>query len=108
MAKSITDNHKKRGTRGRPKTTGTTPMTGVRLPADLEAAVLKWARLQMDKPSKAEAIRRLVERALAAEPPAPSARSKGAPKAAEMASREINKLGDETATDGLAKPPALG
>jgi len=48
---------------------------------------------------KAEAIRRLVERALVAEPPAPSARSKGAPKAAEMASREINKLGDETATD---------
>jgi len=74
-------------------------MTGVRLPADLEAAVLKWARLQRDKPSKAEAIRRLVERALVAEPPAPSARSKGAPKAAEMASREINKLGDETATD---------
>lgn len=99
MAKSITDNHEKRGTRGRPKTTGTTPMTGVRLPADLEAAVLKWARLQRDKPSKAEAIRRLVERALVAEPPAPSARSKGAPKAAEMASREINKLGDETATD---------
>jgi hypothetical protein len=60
-------------------------MTGVRLPADLEAAVLKWARLQRDKPSKAEAIRRLVERALVAEPPAPSARSKGAPKAAEMA-----------------------
>jgi hypothetical protein len=33
---------------------------------DLESAVLKWAQLQPDKPSKAEAIRRLVAQALAA------------------------------------------
>jgi hypothetical protein len=58
-----------------------------------------WRRRQEDLPGRAEAIRRLVERAIAAEPPAPRARSKGAPKAAEMASREINKLGDEAATD---------
>jgi len=39
-------------------------MTGVRISADLEAAILNWAKLQSDKPSKAEAIRRLVEKAL--------------------------------------------
>ena len=46
-----------------------------------------------------EAVRRLLERALVAEPSAPRARSKGAPKAAGMASHEINKLGDKSATD---------
>jgi Arc/MetJ-type ribon-helix-helix transcriptional regulator len=66
MAKSITDNQKKSRPPGRPKTTGITPMTGVRLPADLEAAVLGWARSQGDRPNKAEAIRRLLVRALAA------------------------------------------
>jgi hypothetical protein len=65
MAKSISDNHKKRRRRGRPKTTGTTPMTGVRLSVDLEEAILGWAEEQTDKPNKAEAIRRLVERGLA-------------------------------------------
>jgi hypothetical protein len=43
------------------------------------------------------AIRRLIERALGAEPSAPHARSKGAPEA--VASHEINKLGDKSATD---------
>jgi hypothetical protein len=65
MGKSIRDNHKKRG-RGRPKTTGTTPMTGVRLSPALEDAIAHWAAEQEDKPSKAEAIRRLVERGLKA------------------------------------------
>jgi hypothetical protein len=59
----------------------------------------RWRLQQADQPSRAEAIRLLVERALHAEPPAPRARSKGALKAAEMASREVNKLGDETATN---------
>jgi hypothetical protein len=46
-----------------------------------------------------EAIRRLLERALAAEPSASRGRGKGAAKAAEMASREIDKLDDRTATN---------
>ena len=37
--------------------------------------------------------------AIVAEPSAPRPRSKGAPKAADMASYEINKLGDNSATD---------
>src|SRR5207344_1338281 len=48
MAKSITDNHKK-ARPGRPKTTGTTPMTGVRLSTDLETAIINWAKLQADR-----------------------------------------------------------
>jgi hypothetical protein len=65
MAKSIHDNHKKKR-RGRPKTTGTTPMTGVRFSAEAEAAISVWAEAQDEKPSKAEAIRRLVELGLKA------------------------------------------
>jgi len=64
MAKSITDNQKK-ARRGRPRSTGTTPMTGVRLSADLETAIINWAKSQADRPNKAEAIRRLIERGLA-------------------------------------------
>jgi hypothetical protein len=59
MAKSIADTHKKR--RGRPKTTGTTPLVGVRLAIALQNAVANWADSQPDKPTRAEAIRRLVE-----------------------------------------------
>jgi hypothetical protein len=44
-----------------------------------------------------EAICRLVERALIAEPSAPRVRSKGAPKAAELAGRTIDRLGDQAA-----------
>jgi hypothetical protein len=36
-------------------------MTGVRLSASLEAAVIDWAKQHTDEPNKAEAIRRLVE-----------------------------------------------
>jgi hypothetical protein len=59
MKKSISDNQKKTR-RGRPKTTGTTPMTGVRLSLNLESEIAIWARAQVDKPNKAEAIRRLI------------------------------------------------
>jgi hypothetical protein len=50
--------------RGRPPT-GLTPLTGVRIPAPLEAKLQAWIEAQPDpKPSKSEAIRRLLERAL--------------------------------------------
>jgi hypothetical protein len=62
MKKSIVDNQKKRG---RPKT-GVTPMTGVRFRASVLAEIERWASGQQDKPTKAEAIRRLVELGLKA------------------------------------------
>lgn len=43
-------------------------MTGVRLSADLLVKIERWAARQADRPSKAEAIRRLLIRTLKSEP----------------------------------------
>jgi hypothetical protein len=49
---------------GRPRT-GITPIIGVRIPAKLEAKLTAWIKAQPEpKPSRSEAIRRLLERAL--------------------------------------------
>ena len=99
MTKSITDNQKKKG-RGRPAT-GITPMTGVRLSDDTVRKIEMWARKQPDTPTRAEAIRRLVELGLdAGEMPAqePGSRAKHAAKAARMAGQEIDRRGDRSAS----------
>lgn len=45
--------------------TGITPLTGLRIPAELNAKLDAWIERQPDpKPSRSEAIRRLLERAL--------------------------------------------
>lgn len=50
--------------RGRPRT-GVHPMRGLRMPPELEAAIDAWIERQPDpKPSRAEAIRRLIEKGL--------------------------------------------
>jgi len=59
---SISDNQKK--SRGRPAT-GSEPMWGVRFTPEARARVDAWAEAQ--KVSRAEAIRRLVDKGLAAE-----------------------------------------
>jgi hypothetical protein len=108
MTKSIRDNQKKER-RGRPKTTGTTPMTGVRLSAELETAIANWSARQSDKPNKAEAIRRLVEAGLASAPPPHGEKSARTPRAsvspvakmveaAGLAAQTIDCLGDTSAT----------
>jgi hypothetical protein len=51
--------------RGRPAT-GQDPVLTVRLPPDTRLAIENWARQQKDKPSRSEAIRRLIEAGLAA------------------------------------------
>jgi hypothetical protein len=57
---------KKRG-RGRPRT-GIGPAISLRLYPDLEAALNAWIARQPDpKPSRSEALRRLVEKGLEAE-----------------------------------------
>jgi hypothetical protein len=68
----------------------------LRLPPGLKSKIGAWATRQDDKPSLSEAIRRLVELGLAGEV-APRQRSRGA-KAAEMAGRTIDRLGDQSAT----------
>ena len=70
----------------------------MRLGGSFLKTVDEWRRKQKDLPSRAEAIRRLVERGLANQSPARQL-SKGAKrKAAKMAGREIDRLGDQTAT----------
>jgi hypothetical protein len=51
--------------RGRPAT-GQDPVSAIRLSPALRSAIENWARQQDDKPSRSEAIRQLVEFALAA------------------------------------------
>jgi hypothetical protein len=74
-------------------------MTGVRLAPDLKVAIVRWARSQEDKPSKAEAILRLIEEALATWTPSRPVKPESSRKAAELAGRAIDSLGDQTATD---------
>jgi hypothetical protein len=50
---------------GRPAT-GRDPVLTVRLPPGLRSAIESWAEQQSDKPSRSEAIRRLIEFALVA------------------------------------------
>jgi metal-responsive CopG/Arc/MetJ family transcriptional regulator len=52
-----------------PKTAeGDTPMFSLRLPAETREAVDRWAAAQEDKPGRSEAIRRLLNQALAVTP----------------------------------------
>lgn len=61
MARSIRDNTKGRG---RPRTTGAGTLIGVRWHAADLKAIDDWRRKQDDVPSRPEAIRRLVQKAL--------------------------------------------
>jgi hypothetical protein len=69
---------------------------GLRLYPDLERQIDAWASKQADEPSRPEAIRRLVEQALAGKgaPRPPS--KEAAHKALKMAARELEPLGDKT------------
>jgi hypothetical protein len=60
---SIADNKKKRR-RGRPRT-GIGKPVGLRLYPELEKKIDAWASKQPDRPGRPEAIRRLIEVALA-------------------------------------------
>jgi len=71
----------------------------LRLNPALLSALDAWVAHQQPPPSRPEAIRWLLERALTADPSGSRERTKGAPKAADMASREIDRLGDRTATN---------
>jgi metal-responsive CopG/Arc/MetJ family transcriptional regulator len=66
-------------------------LVGLRLEPALLARVDRWAASQKDAPSRAQAIRRLVELGLV--------RTHRASKAAEMAGQEIDRLADPSASD---------
>lgn len=94
MAKSITVNANKRG---RPVTTGTGTIVGVRMLDRPLAALDAWISDQKDPElSRPEAIRRLVELGLTVTPKVrPTERARA--RAAELAVKAINKIGDPTA-----------
>jgi hypothetical protein len=68
-------------------------LIGVRLQPEPLASVDRWRRKQEDLPSRAEAIRRLVEQALSSADTRPIG-AEAQHKAAELAAREIDKLTD--------------
>ena len=71
----------------------------MRLDTSMLERVDAWRRKQEDSPSRGEAIRRLVEHSLGSTSDTPQMDTKAQHKAAELASREIDHLGDQAATD---------
>jgi hypothetical protein len=95
MKKSISVNKK---SRGRPKKKGGShPVTAVRLPPDTLRGVDDWAAEHEAKPTRSEAIRRLVEIGLTvnSRPKQPS-RAR-ADKANAMAANQLDRLADVSA-----------
>jgi Arc/MetJ-type ribon-helix-helix transcriptional regulator len=83
--------------RGRPAT-GRDPVSAIRLSPDLIATIDKWAA-RNDVSSRSEAIRRLVEVGLGEAPPVQRRSRKAASKASDLAGKQIDKIGDPSATD---------
>jgi hypothetical protein len=93
MGKSIRDNTK---SRGRPKTTGTGLLIGVRLQTEQLGHVDAWRGAQSERPGRPEAIRQLLDVALASSKrlsPSPDA----AKKALKLASKTAEDLTDRSA-----------
>ena len=89
---------KKSGTqrkRGRPAT-GQDPVSAIRLSPEMTSAIDSWAS-KTGTHSRSEAIRRLIEMALALKPT--QGAHKGASRAHEMAGEEIDQAADASATD---------
>jgi hypothetical protein len=85
---------------GRPKKKGGVhPVSAVRLSPLTSAAVDAWAARQSDEPGRSEAIRRLVELGLKAEPPGKPASKPGRRRRAqELAAKAIEKIIDPEAS----------
>jgi hypothetical protein len=93
MTRSISNIKKKRG-RGRPKV-GAIPVM-VRLLPEQAARLDNWREDNPDKPGRPEAIRRLVEQALAGPIPTRLAKTRSAQRASEMADRTAEGIVDKS------------
>lgn len=82
--------------RGRPAT-GKDPITALRLPPTLLAAVEAWAKKQVDDPNRSEAIRRLVEIGLGSAKIARGQKRSDSPTARDLAAAQIDRLTDPAA-----------
>ena len=70
----------------------------LRMPPELAAAVERWAARQPDSPVRSEAFRRLVEMGLATSALSRPHSAKTRAKAAELASKTIDRHADKSAT----------
>jgi hypothetical protein len=86
---------KKRG----PPATGKGELIGVRIQPNLMRVLDGWIADQTPRPSRPEAIRRLLEEALIPAVASGPSKAGSRRKAAEMAGRTIDQLGDQTTTD---------
>jgi hypothetical protein len=93
MAKSIRVSTKKRG---RPKTTGKGELIGVRILPPLLKRLDAWITGQVPRPSRPEAIRRFVERALGGSSDHRSIGKRKAQKASELAARVAERVVDKS------------
>jgi hypothetical protein len=94
MAKSIRDSAKK-GRRGRKRTTGPGKQVLLRLHPPLLTNIDSWIRAQEGRPTRPEAIRRILEQALAPTE-AQKSLTLAAEKAAELAARTVEKIVDKS------------
>jgi len=92
MAKSLSSVKRKK--KGRPAT-GTAPLVGVRLPQKLIDTIDGWANRE-GAASRSEAIRRLLEQALASGKFPRRRTKKSASEARAMAGHELDRLGDQS------------
>jgi hypothetical protein len=95
MSKSIRDIAKKE-TRGRKRTTGPGEPILLRLHPPLLTDLDEWIGGEKDHPTRPEAIRRLLERALAGKAAVRPPNKETAHKASKMGVRELEPLGDKT------------
>lgn len=72
-------------------------MTGVRLSDETVVRIDNWASAQSDDPSRAEAIRRLVELGLTAAQSSKPYSEKAASKASTLAADAIDRISDQSA-----------
>jgi hypothetical protein len=79
---------KKRG----PPATGKGELVGVRIQPKLMQGLDRWIADHKPRPSRPEAIRRLLEQALTARGAAPLPSKEAARKASKLAARELEKL----------------
>jgi hypothetical protein len=91
---SVITQKKKRG----PPATGKGELIGVRIHPGQMGRLDAWIASQKHTPSRPEAIRQLLEWALANSRPV-RRRAERAAKASEMAGQEIDRLADPSATD---------
>ena len=78
--------------------TGREPATTLRLTSELRKSIDTWAGIQRDKPTRIEAIRRLIVAGLKSERSRRPIGEEAAAKASRMAADTLDKLGDQTVT----------